>query len=152
MEKLSEFTRKKALSIVFVVSLLFFLLILGRWAVALYNENSPLSTLEGRQMFLSQLGWEIDSASEQQQSITLPNKLDSVLEEYNSLQLAQGYDLSKHTGEVCTQYTYRLTNYEGAQEDVYISIYVQGRRVIAGDIHTNSLNGFMHGIKPLPKM
>lgn len=152
MEKLSDFTRKKALSIVFIASLIVFLLILCRWLLAYYNENSPLATLEGRQMFLSGLGWEIDTESEEVKSILLPEKLDSVLNEYNTLQLAQGYDLKGHLGEECTQYSYRLTNYEGAGEDVYICIYVQGRKVIAGDVHTNSLNGFMHGIRKAPSM
>jgi len=51
------------------------------------------------------------------------------------------------------QYTYLLTNYENVNdEDVYICIYVQGQKVIAGDIHTNSMNGFMHGIKTVPKV
>lgn len=150
MEKLGEFTRKKALSIVFFASLIIFLLILGRWLLAYRNETSALSTTEGRQMFLSELGWETDAASELAKSITLPKEMDSVLEEYNKLQLSQGYDLTKHLGEDCTQYTYLLTNYEGSEDDVFICIYVQGRRVIAGDIHTNSMNGFMHGIRQLP--
>lgn len=150
MEKLGEFTRKKALSIVFFASLIIFLLILGRWLLAYRSENTGLSTLEGRQMFLSGLGWEIDSGSEVAKKITLPEKMDSVLEEYNRIQLSQGYDLAKHLGEECTQYTYRLTNYSDSEEEIYICIYVQGRKVIAGDIHTNAMNGFMHGIHKLP--
>lgn len=153
MQKVAEFTRKRALSIVFFASLIIFLLILGRWLMAYKNENTGLSTIEGRQMFLAELGWEIDPASEEAKTIVIPEALDAVLTEYNSLQIAQGYDLTKHLGEDCCQYTYLLTNYENANdEDVYICIYVQGQKVIAGDIHTNSMNGFMHGIKTVPKV
>lgn len=153
MQKVAEFTRKRALSIVFFASLFFFLLILGRWLIAYKNESTGLSTLEGRQMFLAELGWEIDPASEEAKTIVIPDALDPVLTEYNTLQIAQGYDLTKHLGDECCQYTYLLTNYDGAgDEQVYICIYVKGQKVIAGDIHTNSMNGFMHGIKTVPKV
>ena len=148
MEKLSEFTRKRALSIVFFASLIVFLLILGKWLLAYRNETTGLSTLEGRQMFLAELGWEVDAGSEEKKSIRFPDEMNDVLEEYNRLQLSQGYDLKKHLGEDCIQYTYKLTNYSGSEEDVYICIYVQRQKVIAGDIHSNSLTGFMHGIRP----
>lgn len=152
MQKVAEFTRKRALSIVFFASLIIFLLILGRWLLAYRNDSTGLSTLEGRQMFLSSLGWEIDPGSEEMKNIVIPEALDPVLTEYNSLQLAQGYDLTKHLGDECCQYTYLLTNYEAAgEEEVYICIYIKGQKVIAGDIHTNSMNGFMHGIKTVPK-
>lgn len=148
MEKIGEFTRKKALTIVFFASLIIFLLILGRWLMAYRNEASQLSTVEGRQMFLSGLGWEIDPASEEVKTITLPKEMDTVLDEYNKLQLTQGYDLKPYLGKDCTQYSYALTNYDAGDEDVYICIYVHGHKLIAGDIHSNSMNGFMQGIRP----
>lgn len=148
MEKLGEFTRKKALTIVFFATLIIFLLVLGRWLMAYKNDASRFLTTEGRQMFLSGLGWEVDAESEEIESITLPEKMDAVLEEYNRIQLAQGYDLKPYLGKDCTQYSYRLTNYDADGEDVYICIYVHKNRVIAGDIHTSSLTGFMQGIRP----
>jgi hypothetical protein len=50
-------------------------------------------------------------------------------------------------GESCQQYSYQLTNYPGTDSAVYVTLYIQGKELIAGDIHTNSLNGFMHGLK-----
>ena len=147
MEKLGEFTRKKALSIVFFASLIIFLLVLGRWLLAYRNDSAMLLTTEGRQMFLSSLGWEIDPASEQQKSITLPKEMDAVLEEYNRLQQTQGFDLKPYLGKDCQQYTYLLSDYDAGGEEAYICIYVHGRKVIAGDIHTNSMTGFMQGIR-----
>ena len=148
MEKLGEFTRKRALTIVFFATLIIFLLVLGRWLMAYRNDVSRFSTTEGRQMFLSSLGWETDAASEEEKSVTLPEKMDAVLEEYNKLQLTQGYDLKPYLGKNCTQYSYKLTNYDAGGEAVYICIYIHKNRVIAGDIHTSSLTGFMQGIRP----
>lgn len=147
MEKLGEFTRKRALGIVFFASLIVFLLILGRWLLAYRNESAMLSTTEGRQMFLSGLGWEVDPGSEQVKNISLPKEMDAVLDEYNRLQLTQGYDLKPYLGKDCVQYTYLLTNYDAGGEDAYICIYIHGHRIIAGDIHTNSMTGFMQGIR-----
>lgn len=150
MEKLGEFTRKRALTIVFFATLIIFLMVLGRWLIAYRNDAVLFSTTEGRQMFLSGLGWETAPESEEVKNITLPEKMDAVLEEYNKLQLTQGYDLKPYLGKDCVQYTYLLTNYDAGGEDVYICIYVAKNRVIAGDIHSNSMTGFMQGIrKPL---
>jgi len=146
LEKLATFTKKKALTIVFLFSFGLFLLILGRWLLAWYNSSTGLATPEGRQSYLTELGWEIDPGSEEYRSVTLPKEMDAVLEEYNSMQTQQGFNLKKHLGEKCAQYTYRLTNYPNGEENVYLTLYVQGRKAIAGDIHSNSLSGFMHGI------
>ncbi len=67
--------------------------------------------------------------------------------QYNRMQQAQGYDLSNHLGERCSQYSYQLTNYADSDGTVIITIYVQENEVIAGDIHTTAVNGFMHGLK-----
>lgn len=146
MEKLAGFTRKKALNIVLIFSIAIFLLILARWLLAYSNENTGLATLDGREKILNELGWEIDRDSEEYHSISLPAEPNPVLEEYNQMQLAQGYDMSRYFGEKCEQYTYRVTNYPAQEDNVYVTIYIHGRKLIAGDIHSNSLTGFMHGI------
>lgn len=143
-EKRRIFTRKKALAIVLLMAAALLVTILARWHS---NTHNDLSTTDGREKFLLELGWEIDPGSETCQSVIIPDSLDGVLEEYNKMQLSQGYDLSRHLGETCRQYTYLLTNYPDAGGTVFITIYVQGRDIIAGDIHTSSINGFMHGIK-----
>lgn len=137
------FTRKRAMTVVLVCAAVLILLIALRWINA---GRVDMSTLEGRVEFLSSLGWEIDPDSEQCQGVIIPDVLDGVMADYNAMQLEQGYDLNSHLGERCDQYTYVLTNYPDSSCTVYITIYVQGRSIIAGDIHTASINGFMHGI------
>lgn len=147
MDKVVNFTKKKALTIVFVCALLLFLAILAKWLFAYRDNETGLSTLEGRKSFLAELGWEIDPDTEEFKTVTLPEALTGVMRDYNEMQLAQGYDLRKYLGQKCSQYTYVLTNYPDTSETVLVTLYIKGQHVIAGDIHTNSLTGFMHGIK-----
>lgn len=135
--------KKKALRIVLAAAIVLTLLILLRSL----GKTDGVSTPEGRQAFLSELGWEVDPASEDLRSVQLPRELEGMLKEYNEIQLKQGYDLSKHLGETCQQYCYRVTNYPDQSQTVLVTLYVQGDRVIAGDVHSTALNGFLQGLR-----
>ena len=135
--------RKKALRIVLVAAVLLTTLILLRGR----GKSDGVSTPEGRQAFLQQYGWEIDLSSEDQRSVQLPQVLEGMLLRYNELQLKQGYDLTEHLGEVCQQFTYRVLNHPDKDQTVLATLYIQGDRVIAGDIHSTALNGFLQGLQ-----
>ena len=77
----------------------------------------------------------------------IPEEFEAVMEEYNRMQRAQGYDLSRYAGKSCRQYSYKVTNYPDYDGSVIVTIYIAGRQVIAGDVHTASASGFMHSIK-----
>ncbi len=62
------------------------------------------------------------------------------------MQLKQGFDLNKHLGQSCRQYCYDITNYGDADGRVIASLYIQDGILIAGDIHSTAVNGFMHGL------
>ena len=150
MLKTHALTKKKALAIVLLIGLVLLVLIGLRW----HTGRSPrydLSTLEGRQAFLLELGWEIDPDSEEFRTVVVPEKLEGIMSQYNRMQLAQGYDLNAHLGESCQQYSYRLLNYPDSYNPVFVTLYIQGDQLIAGDIHSNALNGFMHGLKKITK-
>ena len=145
-EKSFVLTRKKALFLVLLCAAVLIFLIALRWHK---NAGIDLSTMEGREMFLSELGWQIDKSTEESKTVLIPDKLSGVIADYNEMQLQQGYDLNKHLGEYCQQFTYTVTNYSGFSGTVLVTIYVQGRNIIAGDIHAAAMDGFMHGIKKL---
>ena len=140
---LTRMTKQKALAIVLITALVLMLLIGLRFLL----NQSDSSTLEGRTAFLRRLGWEIDAGSEEHRIVRLPEVPGEVLERYNRMQKAQGYDLFRHLGERCEIYSYRLTNYPDCGQTVMVTLYVQGRRIIGGDIHSTALDGFMHGLK-----
>ena len=135
--------RKKALRIVLAAAILLTSLILLRGNKA----SDGVSTTEGRAAFLQQFGWEIDPASEDIRTVQLPQVLEGTLLQYNEVQRKQGYDLTGHLGESCQQYTYRVLNYPDKEQTVLATLYTQGDRVIAGDIHSTALNGFLQGLK-----
>ena len=58
-----------------------------------------------------------------------------------------GFDLSPYQGQTVDLYCYRLLNYPGTEETVYLALYVSDGRVIGGDIHTAALDGFMHELR-----
>ena len=137
------FSKKKLLTIVLLAAAV----LLAMTLLKSCGASNDASTLEGRQAFLRDLGWEIDPESEDVRTVQLPDELSGMLADYNEMQLAQGYDLNRHLGEQCQQYSYLVNNYPDESQTVLVTLYVQGRRVIAGDIHSTALNGFMHGLK-----
>lgn len=145
LKKERVFTKKKALILVAVCALILLCLLLIRW----HSENTgELMTPQGRQKFLESLGWEIDLSSEEEKTVIIPEKFEGVMEDYNKMQQEQGLNLAAYSGQQCKQYTYSLLNHPDVKENVYISVYIKDSRLIAGDIHTNSVNGFMQGIIP----
>lgn len=145
MEKTATFTKAKALRIITLCAALLLLLIALRYVMNL--RQTSVVTLKGREMFLNELGWEIDPDSEEYRDVLIPEELEGVMEEYNRMQRAQGYDLSRYAGKSCRQYSYTVTNYPDYEGTVLVTIYIVGRQVIAGDVHTASASGFMHSIK-----
>ena len=135
--------RKKALRIVLAAAILLTALILLRGNKA----SDGVSTPEDRAAFLQQFGWEIDPTSEDVRTVQLPKVLEGMLLNYNEVQRKQGYDLTGHLGESCQQFTYRVLNYPDKEQTVLATLYIQGDRVIAGDIHSTALNGFLQGLK-----
>ena len=136
--------KRRLLRFVLLFALALLAIILVR---ALLDQKPDLSTLEGRQAYLETLGWEIDPDSEEHKSVRVPESLDGIIADYNELQLQQDFDLSKHLGEACEQYSYTVTNYPDPEQTVLITVYIQGKELIAGDVHSTALNGFMQGLK-----
>ena len=128
--------------------LLIVLIALGRLAGgAPAPAGEAVGTTEARVRFLARCGWTVDAASEEVQDILLPETFSPVYEEYNELQKQQGYDLSEYKGLECRLYSYAVINGPEEEQTVLANLYVYKDRVIGGDVHSTSLNGFMVGLK-----
>ena len=145
-QKTGVFTKRKALIILIAAAILLLLLITAH-SVFVPRQSFDLTGLAGRQAYLRSLGWEIDPETEAFRTVLVPDQLEGIMAQYNKLQLQQGYDLSRHLGESCLQYTYEITNYADSDGKVIVSLYLQDGEIIAADIHSTALNGFMHGLK-----
>lgn len=106
-----------------------------------------LSTNEQRVAFLESLGWQVDSNPVEVAEVIIPQTFNDVYKNYNSIQKAQGYDLSKFRGVRAKRWTYNLKNYSGASEGVRANLLIYNNMLIGGDISSVALNGFMQGLK-----
>lgn len=111
------------------------------------GDMLDVSQISGREKYLAGYGWEIDTASETEQTVLLPRSFEGALKEYAQMQTGQGYDFASYSGLECTQFTYEVTNYSAYDGTVYAVLYIKGTRVIGGDIHSAELSGFMHAIR-----
>ena len=146
LEKRGEWKRKNAGKIVAVaiVVLLVLLLIVHFLPVGEKNAESQ----EDRLAFLASLGWQADPDSEEANQVVIPDCSEGAMAYYNALMQKGGWDLSDYEGKSVGQYQYRLTNYPDCEQTVWVTLYVCRGRVIGGDIHTASLDGFMHELRP----
>lgn len=119
-------------------------------AAALFALLSPaprLRSTRGRCAYLAALGWEADEASEELRDVYLPERFDALLEDYNALQLSQGWDLRAAAGRTCLCCSYDLVNYPGWEGRVIATLYLFHGRVIGGDIHTAAVGGFLRPLR-----
>ena len=116
------------------------------------NElNLRASNAEERIAYLAQFGWSVEGEPEEVKEIIIPAEFDEVYENYNKLQLEQGFDLTKYMSKRVKKWTYTVTNYPGYENKSCIraTMLISDGKVIGGDVCSVELNGFMHGfVKP----
>ena len=111
--------------------------------------NQPISgaTNSERTAYLQSLGWETAPVPCEQCSVRIPIKFDEAYEEYNQIQLKQGFDLRKYRSHTVKKFTYELTNYSNTGEPspvpVYAELLVLDGVIIGGDIHSAEAGGFV---------
>ena len=102
---------------------------------------------EDRVAFLRSFGWEVEEAAIEVMEVQIPEVFDEVYSTYAELQRSQGLDLTKYAGKTAQRWTYRVLNYPGATEEVLAHLLICGSRVVACDISSAELGGFMQGME-----
>lgn len=103
------------------------------------------STDEERRTYLEGFGWDVGDDFEQKE-LTIPESWNEVYNEYNEIQLNQGFDLAQYKGKAVTLYTYTITNYENVSQGVVADMLVCDGNLIGGDIcNTSAEDGFIVG-------
>ena len=110
-------------------------------------DYSGIKTGDDRIKFLSQFGWQVDPEAVESVEVTVPEEFDKIFTTYNELQKRQGLDLSRYKGKNVRRYTYKITNYDGYDGTVYANILVYRNKVIAGDVCSADVKGFVHGLQ-----
>ena len=140
-------TRQK--SAIYIVTLAILLIIL---VLTVGTEQDGISLIkiknsEDLSEFLSSLGWECNLTELTTQETTLPQQFDDTFIAYNAIQLKQNCDLTKYAGKTVTVYIVPITNYTGSTDPVLATVLVYKGKVIGGDLHSATMDGFMHGLR-----
>ncbi len=155
----AKFNRKKAIAIVLALAVLLIVIILiaantgnnSNNSVNDANDAAALSAVvknnEQRVNYLNALGWEVEKEAIEEQEVVIPREFNDVYTNYNALQKAQGFDLSEYGGLEAMRYTYKVLNYPDATGTVVADIIVYRNEVIAGDVQSTALDGFMVGLE-----
>lgn len=140
-----RFTRRKAVGSVLLLGLFLSGLILLTGACQRNEEPSspPLAeTNEQRITYLAELGWEVETEPTETLHLQLPEEFEGTeYDDYNALQLKQGFDLRECVGMQVVRYTYAVKNYPD-RNDVQLNLYCCDGIVVAGDIMALGENGF----------
>ncbi len=105
-----------------------------------------IKTNEERIALIKSFGWEVEGTPAEEAKVTIPAEFDRVMENYNKIQLQQGFDLSKYRNRDMMRYTYRITNYPDYEGTVYCNLLIYKNRVVAADICSSDVNGFIAGL------
>ena len=106
-----------------------------------------IKTNEDRIDFLKQFGWEVEEKAVNEEEVKIPGELDNILTTYNDIQSNLGLDLSKYKGKTVMRYSYKVNNYPDYNGTVYANIIVHKNKVIAGDLCSSDVGGFIHGLQ-----
>jgi hypothetical protein len=148
----AKFNKKKAIMIVIALAVLLLAIILIAGSISRGKakdaglSGTNLRSNEDRIAYLNALGWEVSDTPLDTQEIVIPREFTGVYEEYVSLQKEQGFNLDKYGGMEAVRYTYKILNYPGGDDTVVADLIICKNRLIAGDIQSTALNGFMHGM------
>ncbi len=97
--------------------------------------------------YLEELGWRVEPSPREIVHLTLPEKFDVVYETYNAVQKHAGFDLEPFRGKSVTRYTYRVLNHKRSEDSLVVAgIFVCENTIIAGEISSAEMNGFMHAV------
>ncbi len=102
-------------------------------------------TPQAQRDYAASYGWKIGDEPISVTEFTIADQFDKALEQYNEIQLSQGFDLRLLKGQTVRRYTYELLNYPSRKTGVRLSLVIADGAVVGGDISSVDGDGFMHG-------
>ena len=150
----AKFNRKRAIAIIVAVAVILCAVILVAGlrdkdhsaTAAKVATTSGIKTNDDRVNYLQSFGWKVSAEPIDEQEIVIPKKFTEVYKNYSELQKKQGFELTKYGGLEAKRYTYEIKNYPSGESGIVADIIVYRNTIIAGDVQSMALNGFMHGL------
>ena len=119
------------------------------WIISRF-VSSEVSGISGendkeRVAFIESFGWDARNVPNKIEEIRIPVNFDEVYEEYNALQLEQGFDLRKYRAYYAKKYSYEIKNYDGSDPAVPIcaNLLVIDGKIVGADISSAESGGFV---------
>ena len=117
----------------------------GAEASATVSGNG-IRTNGDRIAYLASYGWEVSPDPVSVEELQIPEEFDDTYTQYLDLQTEQSFDLAKYRGKRVKRYTYAITNYPTGESGVQAGLLLYRNTVIGGDVLSNALGGFIHGL------
>ena len=150
----AKLNRKKAIVAVIVLALLLaaaIILVSLRFKNAggenHRTETQGIANAADAVRYLNDLGWQVDAEPLEVKHLVIPRAFTGVYADYAALQARQGFPIAEYGGMEAVRYTFRVRNHPSGGEDIVADLVVCGQTVIAGDIQSTALDGFMTGLK-----
>ena len=119
----------------------------GGGAVSASANVKGIRTNEDRVVYLEGYGWAVSAEPVSVEELILPETFDDTYSQYLALQSEQGFDLAAYSGKRVKRYTYEITNYPTGETGVLAGLLIYQNTVIGGDVLSNDLGGFIHGLE-----
>ncbi len=145
----TKLTKTKILTAALISACLVLLLLISLpTGVKASKDAVKGETNEERIEYLQTFGWQVSADPVEVVSITIPEEFDQTYNEYNQLQISQGFDLSGYRGDDGTRYTYTISNYPNeTSAQVLANVIVIDDQIVAADVSSVSSGGFMHTLQ-----
>lgn len=118
----------------------------GRAAGVEAGPVKNIKTNDDRVAYLERLGWDVEAEPLEEEEVLIPGEWDATLKEYENLQQTQGFSLEKMKNKYVTRYIYLINNHPSGETQVYACLLIYKNRIVAGDVQSYALDGFMHGL------
>ena len=105
-------------------------------------DYGGIKTNEDRVKFIENFGLKIKSEPVSEESFSMPENFDRIINGYNEIQKVMGLDISKYKNKRVTHYAYTVENYDW-QGEVRVNLLVYKNRIIACDVSALEEGGFV---------
>lgn len=109
-------------------------------AIILKNPTKEYVTLENntsRVNFLNINGYDVSEEPFDCSTVNIPSEFNAIYQQYNKMQIEQGFDLSEYMGEEAEIYTYKMND----NPDMLAVLILHENNLIGCDIHTAEYGG-----------
>lgn len=126
--------------------------------LALRNPQEPtvegvtVASVDEMVLYIESFGWEVNPIPTEEIEVIVPEEFDEIYQNYNELQLEQGFDLTAYQGELVKRTTFELLNYPDQPDYMCVDILTYGDLVVGADVCSLQLSGFMYGLDELSNL